>query len=309
MKVLVIGDAILDRYTYGRIHRQSPEDQSISILDVEKREYRLGGCMNVAANIRSISMPNWNIKNNPDNQFEVHLSSIFSRFTGRMLYGKGILCDDSNMMDEQRAGDVGPCSRELTKTRIINLDTGKQLIRIDNRLRYSDQDIELYKSVLSNISDDFDAVVVSDYAKGLVNGHTLEKLKNYHGPVFVDSKNPNLAFWDDIPNCIIKMNRKEYDKRISDPKNTYIVTDGDKGAVLFYYWGENTSSGLPFDMILVPSETQVDSPDVVGAGDVFLAGFVVKYLRTQDIQESIKFANKAAAKSVQQQGTTEVTLW
>lgn len=308
MKVLVIGDAILDKYVYGRINRQSPEDPTISVFDVEKREYRLGGSMNVATNLRSISRPGWRKRDTSDIQFEVHLSSVFSRFTGKMLYEKGILCDDSNMIDEIRAGNLEPCRKELVKTRVIDLDTGKQIIRIDNQLKYDTRDIELYKSVLGNIDNSFDAVVVSDYAKGLVNGHTLKKLKNFKGPVFVDSKNPNLAFWDDVPNCIIKLNEQEYKRRTSEPKNTYIVTHGAEGATLNFYWGENTLSGLPFSITPVRSENKIISPDVVGAGDVFLSGFVIKYLRTQDIIESIKFANMVAGKSVKQQGTTEVSL-
>ncbi len=293
VKVLVIGDAILDRYVYGRINRQSPEDATISVLDMEKEEYRLGGCMNVAANLRSISK-----------SFEVHLSSIFSSFTGRMLYNKGIRCDDSNMMEERRAGDVGPCNRELIKTRVINLDTGRQLIRIDNRLKYDDQDIELYKSVLGDIDDSFDAVVVSDYAKGLVNGFTLEKLKDFKGPVFVDSKNPDLAFWNDIPKCMIKVNNKELNEATSATKHLLVVTMGSHGCDL--YRGNTLVTHAR-----VPKQILEFNADVVGAGDVFLAGLVTKYLLQKDcldIDEAMQFANMVAGISIQQQGTTEVWL-
>ncbi len=305
MKVLVIGDAILDKYVYGSINRQSPEDDNIPIIDVERQEHRLGGCMNVAANIRSLTRPEWRSKDGP--QFDVYLSSIFSRFTGKLLYDKGIRCDDSNLTEEVRAGDLEPCDQELIKTRVIDQATGKQIIRIDNRLKYSDRNIELYKSVFGEIDKSFDAVIVSDYAKGLVNGFTLEKLKDYKGLVFVDSKNPDLAFWNDVPNCIIKVNDKEYSRRVSDPKNTHIVTHGKDGAILNFYWSDE--SVLPFDIVPIPSEEKIDSPDVIGAGDVFLAGLVVKYLQTNDLPQAINFANMVAGKSVQQQGTTEVSLW
>jgi bifunctional ADP-heptose synthase (sugar kinase/adenylyltransferase) len=55
MKILVIGDAILDRYIWGSIKRQSPEDSSVPVVDFVDEEYRLGGCLNVAANIKAIS--------------------------------------------------------------------------------------------------------------------------------------------------------------------------------------------------------------------------------------------------------------
>lgn len=304
MKVLVIGDAILDHYVYGRINRQSPEDESVPILDVKKEEYRLGGCMNVAANIRSIARPDWRIKKNPDRPFEVHLSSVFSGFTGAQLNKKSINCDDSCMVDERRAGDLEPCSRELIKTRVINLDTNKQMIRIDNRLKYEPNDIELYKEVFGRIDPSFDAVVISDYAKGLVNGHTLERLKDYDGWIFIDSKNPDLKFWEPLQpgKVFIKMNEHEWQNSKNTTKHQCIVTQGKKGATT------PCPAGALQETIDFPTEP-IESPDVVGAGDVFLAGFVVKFLRTEDLDESIKFANMVAGKSVKLQGTAEVYLW
>jgi len=142
-KVLVIGDAILDKYVYGKINRQSPEDQSIPVVDVEELEYRLGGSMNVAVNIRSISCPHRYIP--AIESINVSLSSVFSKFTGQMLFNRNIQCDDSCMSNEDVAGKLEPSQYEIIKTRVINKDTGKQLIRIDNRQRFSDYDIQLYK--------------------------------------------------------------------------------------------------------------------------------------------------------------------
>jgi len=302
MRILVIGDAILDRYVYGSINRQSPEDNSIPIIDVEKEEYRLGGAMNVAANIRSISHPKYSEKGQA---FNVNLSSVFSNFTGRLLYNKNIQCDDSCMIEENFAGNLEPSSAELIKTRIINKQTGKQIIRIDNRKRYSEANINLYKESFGFIDESYDAVVVSDYNKGLVNGFTLEKLENFTKPVFVDSKNSNLSFWRYVPNAIIKINEKEYGKASGgEYLERLIVTRGNKGCSLF----NNSDLTNPNTIITHFNTNAIENPDVVGAGDVFLAGLVVSYMRHKDLHFAIEFANMCASISVKQQGTTEVRL-
>ena len=52
-KVLIVGDAMLDAYMWGNIHRQSPESD-VPVVDIEKHEKRLGGAANVAKNIASL---------------------------------------------------------------------------------------------------------------------------------------------------------------------------------------------------------------------------------------------------------------
>lgn len=304
--VLVIGDAILDLYQYGEINRQSPEDNSIPVVDIVSEEYRLGGCMNVAANIRSISSPAFASK---AKSFNVSLSSIFSEFTGKKLWEKSIRCDDS-CMSGYDVNFSRPSQIEIIKTRIVNKKTNKQIVRVDNRKKYRKEDIEHYKE-LSHSIEDVDAIVVSDYAKGLIDDRTLEKLKKFKGPIFIDTKNPDLTFWNDLENCFIKINEKEWliakDNSTEKSIHPLIVTMGAKGAVLWYYWGENTSSGLPYDIVPYPTNP-VNKPDVVGCGDVFLAGLVVSYMRHKDLPMAIEFANMCAGISAKQQGTTEVYL-
>ena len=297
MKVLVIGDGIIDHYLYGQINRQSPEDSSIPVVDVEREEYRLGGAFNVAANIRSISQPRW-YKKDKQSSFNITLSSIFSRFTGQMLYDKLIQCDDSCLIEEDKSGILEPSNAELIKTRVID-QTGKQLLRIDNRKRFSDDNIAFFKENFGDIYPDIDAVIVSDYKKGLINGFVLDKLKTFKGIVFVDSKNPDLARWDKIKSCIIKVNDLELKNAITSTHHPLVVTRGKIGAD----WYQDNKLVKHFKV-----NKQIDKPDVVGAGDVFLAGLVVDYMRHKDLLFAIEFANMCASISVKQQGTTEVRL-
>jgi len=305
MNILVIGDAILDHYVYGTVSRMSPEDPDVPVLDTCREEYRLGGCMNVAANIRSISAPNWNDKKKDRQpQFTVNLSSVFSEFTGQLLQRKGILCDDSCVLDERKAGMIEPSPRELIKTRFVHEDTEKQLIRVDNRKNYNKFDVDLYKSTLGTMDTRYDAVVISDYAKGLVNGHTLNKLKDFNGPIFIDSKNPDLSFWNDLSSdeVWIKKNEAEWLNSTNTTRHKCVVTKGPNGAAFM------CGAGSLIEEIEFKTKP-IDSPEVTGAGDVFLAGFVVSYLKDQDLKVAMEFANMCAGLSVKQKGTTEVRLW
>ncbi len=55
-KIAVIGDVMLDRYTYGNINRVNPENSAAHLVKIDnnKEQYKLGGAANVAANIASL---------------------------------------------------------------------------------------------------------------------------------------------------------------------------------------------------------------------------------------------------------------
>jgi rfaE bifunctional protein kinase chain/domain len=286
MKILVIGDNIIDRYIYGLVHRQSPENASIPVVDFVAEEYRLGGAGNVAANVRSLS----------DRKTEVYISSVLSNFTANLFKQKNIFYDAVILESEKE-----PHKRELVKTRICHSETHDQFIRLDYNLAFSDGDIQRYinKCYYYN-GKEFDAIIVSDYKKGLVNDFLISKLKTANCPIFVDTKNPDLSIWDQIHGkCILKVNSKEYKKCVARSKiHPLIVTKGNKGAEL---------RSPPTRGILYYPTKEVVNGSVVGAGDVFLAGLAVRYIETGgNLPESIEFANRAAAKSVEKFGTIEV---
>jgi len=290
MKILVCGDAILDRYVTGKINRMSPEDLSIPILDVQSEEYRLGGCLNAAANIKSLSR----------SELEVHVSSVFSLFTKSLLKDRGITGAASLSLSTTKREEFTKSEYEIIKTRLINVETNKQMMRVDNRLKYHDLDIDSYHSRFEiEQFKEFDAIVVSDYNKGLINKSVIQELEKFKGPVFVDTKKPDLLIWNGIKKCILKIN----DKELRTSKNwtklpQIIVTRGEKGAELLHY-GEVQE---------IFHTKSVKNPEVTGAGDVFLSGLVVDYLKNQDLHSAIKFANMCANLSVKQQGTTEVRI-
>lgn len=177
------------------------------------------------------------------------------------------------------------------KTRLIDERSNQHIVRIDN-------DIVLEKPlpfdlIPKNIMS-VDAVVISDYNKGLVDYDLIENLRNnYTGPIFIDTKKTDLARFQ---NCYVKINESEYNKAKTH-NNHLIVTLGNKGAMY------KTNANEKFYNAKI-----VDVTDVCGAGDTFLAALVYQYLNTLNIDVSIEFANKASAATVQHMGVYAPTL-
>jgi bifunctional ADP-heptose synthase (sugar kinase/adenylyltransferase) len=137
----------------------------------------------------------------------------------------------------------------------------------------------------------YDAVVISDYCKGILDLEKISELCNkFGGPIFVDSKNPDLKHFN---NSIIKINNDEENKMKSLPDDCeLVVTMGKMGAK----WREH-----------VYRSPQVDVFDVTGAGDVFLATLCYFYLHTRDLNIAIPKAVYLASKSVQHMGVYILT--
>jgi D-beta-D-heptose 7-phosphate kinase/D-beta-D-heptose 1-phosphate adenosyltransferase len=172
---------------------------------------------------------------------------------------------------------------QLIKRRFIDTKSNHLLLREDVGHQVDSVDIP------SCIG--YDAIVISDYNKGLLNVSQIKDLcKNFGGPIFVDSKNPRLKHFS---NAIIKINNTEEKKMETHPQNSeLIVTMGKMGAK----WKD-----------MVFPTPQVDVFDVTGAGDVFLSSLSYFYLSTQDMKKSISNAVYLASKSVQHMGVYVLT--
>lgn len=178
-----------------------------------------------------------------------------------------------------------------TKTRLIDIRTKQQLLRIDN-------DIDADPISINQIEHfNYDAIVVSDYNKGAISYELIESLrKTFVGPMFLDTKKQDLSRFSGI---YVKINELEYKNRYSI-NNSLIVTLGNKGAM--YKTGRD-----PKHEIFYPTPV-VEVSDVCGAGDTFLAALAYQYCNTLDISYSIEFANKAASITVQHIGNYAPTL-
>ena len=143
-------------------------------------------------------------------------------------------------------------------------------------------------------NSDHDAIVVSDYCKGFLKTYDIQQIAEMANcPVFLDTKKQLGDWCKDID--FIKINEFEHKKNFETIPNypslinKLIITRGSRGC-------EYKNKLYP-----VP---KVPIKDVSGAGDTFLAGLTVEYLKSNNIEQAIKFANECATKVVQKRGVT-----
>ena len=166
-----------------------------------------------------------------------------------------------------------------TKTRLIDSRSRQQIVRIDDDVESEPMTFE------TAIPPGYDAIVISDYNKGLITYELVEQLRQeFSGPIFVDTKKQDLARFE---GCIVKINQVEHAARSSDCTNM-IVTQGKQGAL--------------YNNKMYPAAA-IDVIDVCGAGDTFLAALAYEYLQTDgNMEAAVEFAIRASAVTVQHTG-------
>ena len=173
-------------------------------------------------------------------------------------------------------------NEKIIKKRYIDERYNHQLLRVD-------EDIVLETFLGFLPKQNFDAIVISDYAKGFL---TIDKIyeivETYTCPIFIDSKKRQLP---NAEHVFIKINESESHKLVTRPKNL-IVTLGERGT---FFNGT------------IYQTKQVNVFDVVGAGDTFLSALTYFYLNTKSIENAIIIANRAATIAVQHRGTYVLT--
>jgi D-beta-D-heptose 7-phosphate kinase/D-beta-D-heptose 1-phosphate adenosyltransferase len=174
----------------------------------------------------------------------------------------------------------------ITKTRYIDDKSGQHLLRVDD-----ESTIDVWSGTISKPWEYYDAVVISDYNKGFLEYQHIEQIiRNFPGPVFIDTKKPDLARFH---GAFVKINNLEFNQATSYCDDL-IVTVGALGA---RYRDE------------VYPAPKVEVSDVCGAGDTFLAALTYKYLENgHAIAGAIKFATRAASVTVQRRGNYSPTL-
>ena len=172
----------------------------------------------------------------------------------------------------------------ITKTRYVHKGTNHAFFRVD-----SNQEIK--KINLKSIDFDYKIIVISDYDKGFLTEEDIEYICKNHPNVFIDSKKI-LGKWA-LDAKYIKINNYEYrrsrDFISKELEEKIICTAGEEGC---NFKGKN-----------YPVK-KVEVMDVSGAGDSFMAGLVIEYLKSQDIEKAIRFANECASRVVQHPGVT-----
>ena len=193
LRVLIIGDVMLDSYIWGSVDRISPE-APVPVINVKKKDFRLGGAANVALNIASLGA-----------------TPVLCALVGNDEDGRKLLQRlDENKMPKD--GIVVSSDRPTTvKTRVIA--SHQHVVRVDEE---SDKEANVDEENLlleriQKLLPDCDVVIFEDYDKGVIIStiinKTVELARSKNIPTVVDPKKRNFLLYTGV--TLFKPNLKE----------------------------------------------------------------------------------------------------
>ncbi len=302
LKVFVVGDAMLDNYWYGDIERISPE-APVPVVNIRKKESRLGGAANVALNLRALGC-------------DAYLLCVVGKDESgkrlREILNDGQINTDFCLHDNE--------VMTTTKTRVIAKN--QQTIRIDEEIIQPltiKAEHHFIDTCLRAIQiEKPDLLIFEDYNKGLLSENMIEKIithcKHVGVTTAVDPKfdhffayknvdlfKPNLkeikdAFKIDLPNPnlnTLKKLHKQLHERLQH--DTSIITLSERG--VFVQQGDTAN--------IIPAHVR-QIADVSGAGDTVIAVASLVYHLTHDVVLSAEIANIAGGIVCEQAGVVSI---
>ena len=293
IKVLVVGDVMLDRYWFGEVERISPE-APVPVVHVARREDRLGGAANVARNAAALGA-------------QVTLAGI----VGRDEPG-------AKVHDMLNASGIQTClvddGEHPTTLKMRVLGRQQQMVRIDfEQTPSASCGANLTAQVLKLIRD-HDVLVLSDYAKGTL-GHVTELIaaaREIGVPTLVDPKGfdysryqgaslvtPNRAemqlavgHWTDEDD----LDQRAQALRTQLSLEALLVTRSEQGMSLFVEDARHDVAAQAQEVF-----------DVSGAGDTVLATLAVVKATGATWEQAMQWANKAGGLVVGKLGTSTIS--
>ena len=286
VNVLVIGDAMVDKFIVGRVSRISPE-APVPVVAFDHDMYRIGGAANVASNVVALGG-------------QATLVSV----TGRDEASSTLVqaCREAGIAPSFVSDGNRPTT---TKMRVVT-DRNQQVARIDYE---SDAEItgEIEHRIIAEIQKHAaraSAIIVSDYLKGCVTKQVMQTAVSAAAeratPVLVDPKIPHLDYYSGA--TIVTPNHHEAEaatyRRVRSEDEArdaarlfrerahcrdVLMTRGDQGIWLL-------SSGM--EGYLPASAREV--ADVTGAGDTVIATLAVALAAGATLGEAARLANEAA---------------
>jgi D-beta-D-heptose 7-phosphate kinase/D-beta-D-heptose 1-phosphate adenosyltransferase len=301
--ILVVGDSMIDKYIWGDVRRISPESP-VPVVQVESKSERLGGSANVVQNLSSLGVTPYLVSlcgNDPE------CDQLFS-----MLEGIG--CSTKSMCQSSRRPTT-------TKTRI--LAGHQQIVRVDQEVvaDVSEEECNTLWQNAGALLSKVQAVIISDYAKGVVSqpfiGKLLKKCKSMDKFVAIDPKERHFNLYKGM--SIMTPNLKEAHValgipyrncsneeimalgwKIVDKFNLHylLITLSERGMALFEQKGRVYTH--------LPTVAQKVF-DVTGAGDTVISTYCAAITSHASPLEAAFISNHAAGLTVAELGTACVS--
>ncbi len=304
-RVLVIGDIIIDHFLWGTASRISPE-APVPVVNVEREDLLLGGSANVLRNIVSLGG-----------------SGALCGVIGDDAMGRKIV-ELVEALGASTAGLVVGQRSTTVKTRVVA--QGQQVVRFDREQTGvpAKPTLDSLLAYLEAHIHTFDAVMVSDYAKGMINEQLMTRLhqlllsvrnrENRSIPLVVDPKPSNIHCF--VGATVITPNHHEAKQisgiRIDDERSllaaarqirddigceAVLITRGEAGMALLQ---DNN------DLVTIPTMAK-EVYDVTGAGDTVAATLALGLAAGCSMNDAAVLANYAAGIVVGKVGTASVS--
>lgn len=299
LKILVVGDLMLDKYIWGSAERLSPE-APVPVVKIAEENFSLGGACNVANNLLAMNAL-------------VSLYGVIGNDTeGGLLHdfltNKGI---DTHCYKSSRP----------TTTKIRIMASKHQMLRLDKE---SNEPLEskIYEAMFEDIQGNitaYNCMILSDYLKGVLSPAFTQRLiklaNSFDIPVLCDPKGSDYTKYKHA--TLLTPNKKEAieamqvainnDKTLLEALQKMrkicnvgypLITLSEEGIA---YLG---SDGALHKKPTIAREVY----DVSGAGDTVIAALALQLAQGKSIEEATKFANAAAAVVIGKIGSATATL-
>lgn len=292
-RVLVVGDAMLDRYWFGGVDRISPE-APVPVVRITREENRLGGAANVAMNVSTLGAQCTLLTVVGDDDAGRSLRALLEKQGIRAVLGT-----DAQL-------------QTVVKLRVIG--RSQQLLRIDFENK---PDHEVLQSLLADyerLLPQHDLVLMSDYGKGGLThvGQMIERARDAGKPVLVDPKGsdfsryagataitPNrselsqvLGSWDSEAQLLERAQALRTQLQLQG----LLLTRSEEGISLFDGDGH----------LRLPTQAR-EVFDVTGAGDTVIGALAALMAAGMSLRDAAPHANRAAGIVVSRFGTAAVT--
>ena len=292
-RILVVGDAMLDRYWFGAVDRISPE-APVPVVRVQREEERLGGAGNVALNVKALGAQVTLLTVVGDDEPAGRLRALLERDGVTALLGR-----DPNL-------------HTIVKLRVIG--RSQQLLRIDFENQPDHEVLAAMLDTYRGALDAHDAVLFSDYGKGgLTHIPQMIALARAAGkPVLVDPKGDDYSRYSGA--TVITPNRAELMQVVGRwsseddlqqraralrercDLDALLVTRSEEGMSVFDAEGHER----------IPARAR-EVFDVTGAGDTVIATLAALMACGLSTRAAMPLANKAAGIVVSRFGTASAS--
>jgi rfaE bifunctional protein kinase chain/domain len=292
-RVLVVGDAMIDRYWYGAVDRISPE-APVPVVRITREEERIGGAANVASNVVSLGAQATLLTVVGDDDASHKLEALVAQTGITPCFGRDAALQTT------------------VKLRVIGRQ--QQLIRLDFENTPKSEVLASQTASFLELLPQQQAILFSDYGKGGLDHvhHMIDHARAAGKPVLIDPKGSDYSRYSGA--TVITPNRAELQQAVGGWRDedelrtkaqnlrrqlqlgALLLTRSEEGMTLYDDAGELSVAAMAREVF-----------DVTGAGDTVIATMAALVGGGLSLREAMPLANRAGGIVVGKFGTATVS--